>query len=235
MIDTHSHILFGIDDGSRSIEESIQILKNYNKIGIKNIILTPHYINGSSYVSSKDNNLIILDMLRKELKNYNIDTNLYLGNEIYIDNEIEELLKQNKISSLNNTEYLLIELPMSGEWENYLDLFLDLINVGYKVVLAHPERYASFQRDFNKIYELSEIGVLFQCNIGSLIGDYGKHSKKTIKRMLKEKMVYMFGTDIHRNKSDYSFLEEAKQKLNKYLDKNEIQDVLINNASKLLR
>ena len=234
MIDVHSHILYGIDDGSRNLEESLSIIKNYNNIGIKDIIATPHYINNSSYTSDKKNNLAILNKLKEELKKENIDTNLYLGNEIYIDEDIEELLKSNMISSLNDSKYLLIELPMSGEKENYYDIFIDLINDGYKVVLAHPERYISFQKDFNRIYELNSIGVLFQCNIGSIIGEYGKSSKKTLKRMLKEDLVYMFGTDIHRNKSDYNFLKKAKKKLNKYMDEEKLNKLLKENASKLL-
>ena len=75
---------------------------------------------------------------------------------------------------------------MSGENEIYYDVFLDLINMGYKVILAHPERYISFQKDFNKVYELKELGVLLQSNVGSILGDYGRGAKKTIKRLLKE-------------------------------------------------
>ena len=234
MIDVHSHILYGIDDGSRNIKESLKIIENYNKKGIKNIIATPHYINNSSYISSKENNIKILSILKEELKRKNIDTNLYLGNEIYIDENIEFLLKNKIISSLNDTKYLLIELPMSGEKENYYDIFIDLINNGYNVVLAHPERYISFQKDFNKIYELNDIGVLFQCNIGSIIGDYGKLSKKTLKRMLKEDLVYMFGTDIHRDKSDYKFIDKSIKKISKYVTKDKLNKLLNENASKLL-
>ena len=234
MIDVHSHILYSIDDGSRNIDESIKIIENFNKKGIKNIIATPHYINNSSYVSTKENNLRILDTLKKELKERNIDTKLYLGNEIYIDENIEKFLDKKIISSLNDTKYLLIELPLHGEKENYYDIFIDLINNGYKVVLAHPERYISFQKDFNKIYELDDIGVLFQCNIGSILGDYGTNAKKVLKRMLKENLVYMFGTDIHRNKSDYSFIDKSIKKISKYVDEETLEKILNKNASELL-
>lgn len=234
MIDVHSHILYGIDDGSRNINESINIIKNYNKMGIKNIIATPHYINNSSYVSSKSNNLEILDTLKKELVKHNIDTNLYLGNEIYIDEEIEDLLKKNIISSLNDTKYLLIELPMSGEKENYYDIFIDLINAGYNVVLAHPERYKAFQNNFNLIYELNDIGVLFQCNIGSIIGDYGKNAKKVLKRMLKEDLVYMFGTDIHRDKDSYKFIIKSQKRIKKYISEDKYKLLFDDNARKLI-
>lgn len=165
---------------------------------------------------------------------HQIPVNLYLGNEIYIDSDIIKLFKEGIISSLNDSKYLLIELPMSGENEIYYDVFLDLINMGYKVVLAHPERYISFQKDFNKVYELKEIGVLFQCNVGSILGDYGSHAKKTIKRLLKEHLITFIGTDIHHKKENYNFAENAKKKFSKYLTEDEINDIFENNARKLL-
>ena len=141
MIDIHSHLLYGIDDGSRSIVESAYIIKSLSEIGYTDIILTPHFINGSSYMSTRENNLDLLDRLKVELIKHQIPVNLYLGNEIYIDSDIIKLFKEGIISSLNDSKYLLIELPMSGENEIYYDVFLDLINMGYKVVLAHPVAY----------------------------------------------------------------------------------------------
>ena len=234
MIDVHSHLLYGIDDGSRTLEESIYIINKLKSIGITDIILTPHYIKDSLYVSPKNENLRLLKELQSKLNEKKIGVNLYLGNEIYIDEDIELLLKKNEISSLNDSKYLLIELPMSGEKENYTDIFLDLINAGYIVVLAHPERYHSFQKDFNKIYELNDIGILFQCNIGSMIGEYGSNAKKVLKRMLKEDLVYMFGTDIHRNKKDYNFLENAKNKIRRIVSEEKLNDLMINNAKKII-
>ena len=234
MIDIHSHLLFGIDDGSKSIEESIYIINKLSKIGYTDIILTPHFINGSSYMSSRENNLELLKKLKVGLIKYKVPVNLYLGNEIYIDSEIIDLFKKGIISSLNNSKYLLIELPMSGENEIYYDVFLDLINMGYKVILAHPERYISFQKDFNKVYELKELGVLFQCNVGSILGDYGSNAKKTIKRLLKEHLISFMGTDIHHNKKDYMFVENAKKKFRKYLTDKEIEDIFENNPRKYL-
>ena len=234
MIDIHSHLLFGIDDGSRSIEESIYIINKLSKIGYTDIILTPHFINGSSYMSSRENNLELLKKLKVGLIKYKVPVNLYLGNEIYIDSEIIDLFKKGIISSLNNSKYLLIELPMSGENEIYYDVFLDLINMGYKVILAHPERYISFQKDFNKVYELKELGVLFQCNVGSILGDYGSNAKKTIKRLLKEHLITFMGTDIHHKKENYMFVENAKKKFRKYLTDKEIEDIFENNPRKYL-
>ena len=234
MIDIHSHLLYGIDDGSRSIVESAYIIKGLSEIGYTDIILTPHFINGSSYMSTRENNLDLLDRLKVELVKHQIPVNLYLGNEIYIDSDIIKLFKEGIISSLNDSKYLLIELPMSGENEIYYDVFLDLINMGYKVILAHPERYISFQKDFNKIYELKELGVLLQSNVGSVLGDYGRGAKKTIKRLLKENLITFMGTDIHHNKEEYTFVLKAKKKMGKYLTQKQINNIFENNAKVLL-
>lgn len=234
MIDIHSHLLFGVDDGSRTLEESVHVIKKLSEVGYRDIILTPHYINDSTYVSTREENLDVLKRLKVGLIRNNVNVNLYLGNEIYIDSEIANLLKNNIISSLNDTKYLLIELPMSGENEIYYDVFLDLINMGYKVILAHPERYISFQKDFNKIYELKELGVLLQSNIGSVLGDYGRGAKKTIKRLLKENLITFMGTDIHHNKEEYTFVLKAKKKMGKYLTQKQINNIFENNAKVLL-
>ena len=233
MIDIHNHLLYGVDDGSKSVEDSIQIIEELSKIGYTDIILTPHYISNTKYNSSRKNNLVILDSLKKELDDRNISINLYLGNEIYINHHITDLLDLGEISSLNGSKYLLIELPMNGEYD-YMDVFEDLIYDGYKVILAHPERYHAFQKDFDKIYELEEIGVFFQCNIESILGSYGKGAVKMVKRMYKEKKVSFLATDIHHKKRDYGKFEKAKKKIRKYLSSSQLDELLVKNPSKII-
>ena len=233
MIDIHNHLLYGIDDGSKSVEDSVNIIREMSKIGYTDIILTPHYISHSKYNSPRDKNLILLENLRNALGENGIDINLYLGNEIYINHHIGDLLDNGKISSLNGSKYLLIELPMNGEYD-YLDVFEDLIYDGYKVILAHPERYHAFQKDFDKIYDLEEIGVYFQCNIESILGSYGKGAIKMVKRMYKEKKVSFLATDIHHKKRDYGKFDKAKKKIRKYLSSSEMEELLVENPSKII-
>ena len=233
MIDIHSHLLYGIDDGSKSIEDSVDIIRDLSEIGYTDIILTPHYISHSKYSSSKDNNSILLDNLKNALNIQNINVNLYLGNEIYINHHISNLLESGEISCLNDSQYLLIVLSMNGEYD-YMDVFEDLIYDGYKIILAHPERYHSFQRDFDKIYELEEIGVYFQCNIESILGSYGKGAVKMVKRMFKEKKVSFLATDIHHKKRDYGKFDRAKRKIRKYLSSSELDELLIKNPSMII-
>lgn len=234
MIDIHNHLLYGIDDGSLSLEDSIDVLKDLEKCGYIDIILTPHYITCSRYTSSKKDNLNLLEKLKKEVKKNKININLYLGNEIFMDDDIVELLKRGIISSLNDTKYLLIELPMNGEYPNYQEVFSFIQSKGYKVILAHPERYLSFQEDFDLIYELKDMGLYFQCNLESIIGRYGSHAKKVITRMLKENMVSYLATDIHHKKSDYSTFSDAKKEILKYISEEEFDKLTKDNPKKLL-
>lgn len=234
MTDIHNHLLYGIDDGSKSIEESIEVLRDMKKCGFDNIILTPHYIKDSKWNNPRKDNLERMRHLQEALNENNIDIKLYLGNEIFIDEDIYELLMKEEMSSLNGTKYLLIELPMNGEYEDYKEIFKDLIRKGYHVILAHPERYHSFQKDFNRIYELEKIGVYFQSNLDSIVGCYGENAEKTIKRLLKEKKIAFLATDIHHKKHDYTKWQRAKLVALKYLSEREFDLITNINPSQLI-
>lgn len=245
MIDFHSHLLPSIDDGVKTYDESLEILENYAKVGITDIVLTPHYVPETPYNSPKIENQKLLQGLKNRIASAKTRAisrgepepkfpNLYLGNEIYIDPGIRNLLTANKISSINNTKYLLIELPMSGHFENYRLIFRELIKLGYHVILAHPERYRSFQNDFEKLEDLRSAGILFQSNLGSILGQYGNSAKKVVKKLAKNKMIFCFGTDIHHPR-DYSEIEKAQQKLRKYYSDTELEKVLSSNAAQIIQ
>ena len=234
MVDIHNHLLYGIDDGSKTIEESIDILRDLESVGYTDIILTPHYIKDSKYSSNAINNYKLLKELQNALNENDIKINLYLGNEIYIDDDIMDLLRNREIYSLNGTPYLLIELPMSGEYGGYLELFNYLNEQGCKVVLAHPERYLSFQKDYKKVDEVLSTGVLLQSNIESILGKYGSSAKKMIKRLLKEKKIAFLATDIHHKKHDYNDFNKAKKMILKYISESEYEMLVNINPSKLL-
>ena len=235
MIDIHSHLLYGVDDGSKSIEESVDVLRDLADYGYTDIILTPHYIRGSAYSSPKKENLKRLGILKNVLKENNININLYLGNEIYIDDDLLELFKKGEISTLNNTDYALIELPMSGKYDEYKEIFSELISKGCRVILAHPERYKAFQEDFNKVYELENIGVLFQSNLDSINGRYGEGAEKTIRRLLHEKKIAFLATDIHQKKHDYHKWDEAKTEILKYISEEEFNILTVKNPGQLIK
>ena len=203
MTDVHSHILFGIDDGSRTISESIELLKKLKSVGFNNVILTPHFILDSTYNSNYEANIKIYNELKERLLNENIDINIYLGNEIFIDKNVPTLLEKNIITSLNETKYVLVEFPMHNKLLNIEDILYEIRSKGYEVVIAHPERYDAFKEDYSIVDTLREDGFLFQSNYSSILGYYGKDSIKLLKYMLKRHYIDFLGTDIHRIEKTY--------------------------------
>ena len=224
MIDIHTHILYGVDDGVKTIEESIAILRKMSENGVTDVYLTPHYIEDSSYTSNVKQNQVRFNNIKKELNNNNIKINVYLANEIYINDNILKLLKNNEIQPLSNKN-LLIELPMNGEYNNYMDVFLELKEAGYKVTLAHPERYLYFHKHFDELVDMHNRGILFQINLESILGKYGRNVKKSTKKLLKRKIVDSIGSDIHHDKKDYSYIEKSTKKFRKYLNDNELKNI----------
>lgn len=233
MIDIHSHILPGIDDGAETLEDSITMIRELTEQGVTDIIATPHYVDETIYTSSRRENLHLLDELRRTLAEEKITVNIYLGNEIYICDKIDDLILFNKTSSLADSNFLLVELPMSGEFPNYEDILQDLINHGYKVILAHPERYTTFQNDFSLIERLHEMGILLQCNTGSFIRQYGKHAEKIATTLAKKNMIYALGSDMHHTRGS-SDITLAIKKLHKYYKDDELEQILVNNPKTIL-
>ena len=233
MIDTHSHILYGIDDGSRTIEESINILKKASVNGITDIVLTPHYIPSSKYNCNNQDKQILLNKLKDELRKNNLDINLYLGNEVYLDLDISNLLNTD-IYTINGSKYILIELPMNRKANILDDVLYDLSEKNIIPVIAHPERYTAYYKDFAFFQELIDKGCLLQGNIGSLYNNYGIKAKRMLKGLLKKRMIAIMGSDIHHDSSDIYSKDISKDLLKLLKDKPYVEDILVNNARKIL-
>lgn len=233
MIDIHSHILPGVDDGAASLDDSIVLVRELADAGVTDIIATPHYVDETNYISEVAANSKLLKELNDRIEKENINVKVYLGNEIYISNRILGLLTNEAIVPLADSKYLLVELPMSGEFPSYYDVFLELIREGYKVILAHPERYDAFQKDFDSILELHNMGVLLQCNIGSFVGHYGKAARKLVERLAKNDMIFAVASDIHHPRGP-KFVPDAIKRISKFYGTFELEDILEKNPKKIL-
>lgn len=236
MTDIHSHIIFNVDDGSYSIDESIALIKKLKSVGFNNLIMTPHYIEGSNFVCENDEKLEKLEILREKVKEENIDINLYLGNEIFISDYIVEGIKNNKIYTLNNSKYLLFEIPFHNQILGLTDIIYEMKVAGYIPILAHPERYTYFQDNYHLVDELKKEGLLFQCNFSSILGGYGDRAKKLIKYMLKNKYVDYLGTDIHH--MDRTYVIDNFPKIEKAFNKiagNKYYQEILDNGDKLVK
>lgn len=233
MRDLHSHLLFGIDDGCKNIEESVKIIKKASEQGISDLMITPHYIENSKYACKNKEKYERLNQLKEELKRENININLYLGNEIYITRNILELLKNEEIHTLHDSRYLLIEFPFSNMLADTKEILYELVRAGYVPIIAHPERYRIFQKHPQHIEEYLRMGVLLQGNYMSLYGKYGKDAKKLLKYYLKNHWISFLGSDCHH---ETNFKIKSLQRKLKHFLKNDkvIKDLLENNFLKVI-
>ncbi len=230
MIDFHSHILPGVDDGARTEDESRQMIIEAKQYGFEKVISTSHYAVDCYEVPEYKRKTLL-----EELKYTKDIPELYLGSEVFITFNILNLLKEFKASTINGTRYVLFELPLRRHFPNYKDIINNLINNDYKLILAHPERYSEVQDNFDILHELSDMGVLFQSNFGSFVGLYGLGAKSTVKKMLSKELISFMGTDVHRPGHSYPLVPKALRKMSKIASEEYIERITNSNAEKILK
>lgn len=217
MIDMHSHILPNIDDGARNEEETNRLIIEAKNAGFEAIITTPHYM---------ENYYEMDEIKRKKLINtIQTDIKLYVGNEIYLSENITKLIKENKASTINNTNYVLFEMPLNAQPMNIYDLIYEMLQYKLIPILAHPERYTYIQQNPQIVCELIQKGVLMQSNYGSIIGQYGKKAQALVKIFLRNNMIHFLGTDTHRPSTVYFNMEKILERLVKLIGKNKMDEL----------
>ena len=188
--DYHSHILPGIDDGVRTVQEAITILDSYQALGVKKIVFTPHIM--EDYL---DNNASFLRAKFDEFKQiYTGGIELSLGAEYMLDSEFEKHLNSNDLLQIMDN-HILVETSYMNAPINFISQLKAIQSKGYFIVLAHPERYGYMQYD--DYFELKNMGVLFQLNLLSMVGSYGKVAEQKAKKLLHLDCYNLIGTDIH--------------------------------------
>ena len=226
MTDLHTHILYNVDDGSKSFEESLEMINKLSFLGFDKIISTSHFIEGTSYCADNE----VRGQLLLELQKHT-DVKLYLSNEIFINPYIDEYIDNNYIMPINKNT-LLIELPMSSELKDALDILYELKTKGFRIILAHPERYTYFQDKYSLIDKFKEYDILFQCNFGSIIGLYGHNAEKLMKYLLKKGWVDYLGSDVHRaNSTFFNNFAKIEKHIIKYVGKDGYEQIIKNGDS----
>ncbi len=224
MIDLHCHIIYDTDDGARTIENSINILKEAEAAGFKKICCTPHYME-PHYIKTKEENKARLEIIKEKLLEQNIDIELYLGNEVYVADNMGDLISEGKVSTISDSKYVLVELPITQKLLNADEMIENLVFAGYTVIMAHPERYIYAQKDLKYFDQFLERGVLLQGNYESLLGKYGRLAEKTLKKLLKEEKISLLSTDTHRESSTYTKMGKILKVLKRYA-KNDYYDYI---------
>lgn len=226
LIDLHSHILPGVDDGAQTIDDSIAMAEKAISQGITHILCTPHHNNGK-YTNPANQVIEQVAQLQHELDLRNLQLILLEGQEVRITGTLLEDIAKGEIlfTDLDDT-YILIEFP-TGEVPAYAEqLFFNLMSQGHTPVIVHPERNAVFRKDPNLLIPFLEMGVLTQLTAPSIVGVFGKDIQKTAKQMLKHKMLYMVASDAHNLRNRTFYMKEACEMIRKEYGQSKVNEML---------
>lgn len=216
-LDFHAHWLPGVDDGCQSIEDSILILEEFKSLGYKKVFTSPH-IMGDKYTNTKSD----LEYRFLEFKNLDsvkaIDIELGLLAEYLLDEKFEDKLKTNDFLTIGNN-YILVETSMNYEFPFVREYIFELLKLGYKPIMAHPERYRYITNEKNFIDQYEEMqswGIEFQLNLFSLVGLFGDLAQKVAEKLIDNELYSYVSSDIHVP-MQIKFFEDVQKSI--YLDK----------------
>lgn len=237
MYDIHSHIIFGIDDGSPDEETTRQLLTLAAQTGTTHLVATPHIIEVYKHPTWKDINTR-LEALRKLCKEQNLNLQLYAGAEIMLTLDILSIYDEcPRAFCINNTQYTLIELPMLEVPRYTEEVLYHLQLKGLTPILAHPERYVALFEGNNSLKRLLDWcnkGILLQINGGSLLGKFGTRAKENAEFLLKNKLISFIGSDAHRIKLRNTDLSKEREILEQLCGKNYCNEICYSNPQAML-
>lgn len=220
--DIHSHVLFGIDDGAKTLEDSKVLLKSFIELGFEGAITTPHILkdvwdNNSQNITSK------YTEVQQLLPELSAKINLRVASEYLMDESFARLFETEKLLTLKDN-YVLVEMSYLNPPIQLYDIIFDLQVAGYKPVLAHPERYLFYHQNFEEYKKLKVAGCLFQMNLLSTMGYYGANITKVADKLLAEGLIDFAGSDVHHLHHIRAFDDKVKIKNTEAL-----RDVIRNN------
>lgn len=196
--DIHSHLIPGIDDGAKTMDDSIELIRAQYALGIRNFITTPHIM--SDFFKNTPEIIIGgLNELRLVLKQENIDVQIDAAAEYYMDEGFVRKLDSEPLLTFGDN-YLLFEISYINAPENLRDIIFRIQSNGYKPILAHPERYPFYYNRFDEYKKIRDLDVKLQLNINSLSGYYGADAKRIAEKLIDANLIDLIGSDMHHQR-----------------------------------
>ncbi|MBA2249553.1 MAG: capsular biosynthesis protein [Chitinophagaceae bacterium] len=222
--DIHSHILPGIDDGSPDIATSLQLIKAMKDIGIHKAVATPHII-GDMYRNTPETINAALAILNDACIKNNLNFEISAAAEYMLDDHFFSLLRRKEKLLTINKNYILTEFSYTSAPDNIEEMLFEILTEGYKPILAHPERYFYYYKNYKIFHKLREIGFLLQVNLLSLTGYYGIAAVKVAKYLFENELVDFVGTDMHHWRHAETLLKKENIiLLNKFIGEKKYND-----------
>jgi protein-tyrosine phosphatase len=233
-IDIHSHIMPGVDDGSQTLAQSMDMLRTAAAQGIESIILTPHnkaHKHSVSVASLKEKAV----RLQTEADRQNIPISLYPGTEIFYRDGVAQLLEDGKVATLADSHYVLVEFNPLEQYSYIRSAIYELTSCGFTPILAHVERYQCFQTKPDDLVLVIEQGGFIQVNASTFSGSMGFKGKQFVKKLLKRHLIHFIASDAHDNERRAPLLTDCVRYLEKKTDGTYLHQLLHGNAARVIR
>lgn len=234
IIDIHSHILPGVDDGSDSLETSFRMLEIASENGISQIILTPH--NKPAHRNVPPHRIAArMQQLQDELDARQIGIELYPGSELYYRDGLAEELEDGETLTLAGSHYVLTEFSPGAEYEYIRNGIYSLQMHGYRPILAHAERYRNICLKPERAADLEEMGCYIQVNAGSIMGTFGFAARQFTRKLLKQQLVSFIASDAHDTGRRAPYLADCADYVAKKFGEDYRQEILYDNPMCVIR
>ncbi len=215
--DMHSHLIPGIDDGAKTIEDSIELIRFLHQKGYSKLVTTPHVM--SDYFRNTPEIILQgLETVREAVKQEGIPVSIDAAAEYYIDDGFIRKLEEEKLLTFGDN-FLLMEVSYINPPDSVTEVFFRSQVLGYRPILAHPERYPFWYRDLDQYKRFYEMGVILQLNLNSLCGYYGPDAKKIAEKLIDMEIIGALGTDMHHTRHANALDQVTRERyLQKVLD-----------------
>ncbi len=224
MIDIHTHLLPYVDDGVSDFNEALKVIEGLKNQGVEKVFITPHFYRLRNFVSTYEENRKLFTKLKALVRENDIKIDLYLGTEIYYNQDTLKNIKNNIVTDLIN-DFYLIEFSIDESLYNITEAIHNFVTKGFKPIIAHIERYEALSK-INDIAALKKIGAFMQVNASTILGGRGFFKKSFINKLIKKSLIDFIATDSHNNRENL-FLK-AYQYINNKHSKT-VADKLFNN------
>ncbi len=232
MVDLHCHILPGVDDGPKSIEGSLSMLRKLESVGVESVVATPHLLRGSYETSLPERQEMVAD-LQKAADENDIKIQIELGVEYYLAPQILDDIDRLEEFTINNDgKYILIEMPMRIVPPSIEDIFFTLKMKGITPILAHPERNERICRNPNILFNLVLKGCITQINVGSILGNFGGEIKRIARELITHKLAHVVASDMHS--ADSPTMEQAVPEVEKLVGKEQARLMFVDTPRRIL-
>ena len=233
IIDTHCHILPGVDDGAKNADETRRMLRMAFKDGIDEIIATPHF-NCDMDASVLEKRMGAYLRTCKYAKEMNPTARIYLGNELYYSEGVVDALDRGDALTLNQTKYVLVEFPVYSEFRYIRQAVQNLQYAGYLPVIAHIERYQGMKKE-EQVAELAGMGACMQVNVSSVMGKAGWSTRWYLLKLMRHGLIHVLGTDAHGATHRRPEMRDCLSYIDKKIGKTYREEISTINPSRIIR